>query len=171
MADKFIKLINGRPTEFEGVDTSAGAGDAGKIPALNSSGKLDSTLLPSGVGAETLSIPSFENLTAGNFVNIFLDGGVAKARKADAATAGKEANGFVLANVTAPANATVYAQGLNNALSGLTIGEDYYLSSTTPGAAQATSPTGAGVVSQHLGRSFNATTIGFTGHGLGVVQA
>lgn len=38
-------------TEESTIDTSAGAADAGKVPSLNASGKLDSSFLPSGGGS------------------------------------------------------------------------------------------------------------------------
>ena len=44
-------------TEASTIDTSAGAADAGKVPSLNSSGKLDSSFLPGGgsaVGTDTI---------------------------------------------------------------------------------------------------------------------
>ena len=44
---KFIKLVSGVMTEESTVATSAGAGDSGKVPALNGSGVLDSTIVNS----------------------------------------------------------------------------------------------------------------------------
>lgn len=44
---KFIKLVSGVFTEESTVGTSAGAGDAGKVPHLNASGVLDSTIVNS----------------------------------------------------------------------------------------------------------------------------
>ena len=46
MADKFLKIgTDGLPTENEALVTSAGAGDAGKIVALDSAGRLDTSLM------------------------------------------------------------------------------------------------------------------------------
>jgi len=171
MADKFLQVVAGRRTEKEATVVSVGAGDSGKVLALDSSGKLDLSVLPSGIGPSTISLPSSENLTAGNFVNIWNDAGTAKVRKADAATVGKEANGFVLANVTSPANAAVYTQGVNTGLTGLTPAANYWLSDSTPGAASSTAPTGTGKVVQYLGKATSATTIGFIGGDLGEVLA
>ena len=50
----------------------------------------------SGGGADTGTVTTSEALAAGDLVNIWNSSG-AKARKADATTAGKEAHGFVLA--------------------------------------------------------------------------
>ena len=54
-------------------------------------------------------------------------------RKADAAT-GKRVDGFVLEAVSSGANGVCYFTGINNQLSGLTIGATYWLSDSTPGA-------------------------------------
>jgi len=44
---KFIKNVAGVLTEESALTTSAGAGDSGKVPALNASGVLDSTIVNS----------------------------------------------------------------------------------------------------------------------------
>ena len=44
---KFIKNNSGVLTEEAALTTSAGAGDADKLPALNASGVLDSTIVNS----------------------------------------------------------------------------------------------------------------------------
>ena len=99
------------------VNSSAGAGDAAKLPLLDANGRLDNTMMPVGIGADTASIVTSENLTAGNLVNIYDNAGTATARKADATTTGKEAMGFVLAGTTSPAAATVYFEGRITGLS------------------------------------------------------
>jgi hypothetical protein len=90
--NKYIAMIAGLLTEVAASQTSAGAGDAGKIPALDAAGKLDTTFMPTGVGADTASITTSEALAAGDLVNIHNSTG-AKARKADASVSGKEAHG------------------------------------------------------------------------------
>ena len=160
-ANKYLALISGRLKEVFGLVVSSGAPDANKIVALDAAGKLDASVLPAGVSAEVTVCASFENLTAGDFVNLFLDSAVIKARKADATTNAKPAHGFVLANVTAPANATVYRiSTANTALTGLTIGSDYWLS-TTPGAATTTPPSATGNIVQELGRATLTTSMVF----------
>ena len=145
-----------------GLVVSTGAPDANKIVAVNASGILDISLMPTGVGAEVTVAASSENLTAGDFVNLFLSGGVIKVQRADATTNAKPAHGFVLANVTAPANATVYRTSQNNtALAGLTIGSDYFLA-TTPGSLTTTPPSASGNIVQPLGRATLATALVFT---------
>ena len=161
MANKYLKNNGGVLTEEEAVAASAGAGDAGKIPALDGGGRIDSTMMPVGIGADTASITTSEDLAAGDIVDIYDVTGTATARKADGASAGKYATGFVLASTTSGSNATVYFEGQNNQLTGLTAGSRMYLSATTPGAITATAPTGTGQVVQYVGRAISATAIAF----------
>ena len=120
MASKYIYFDDTQKTlvEKEATTQSSGSGDAGKIVALHTDGKLHSSLMPTGIGADAITVPAYENLSAGDFVNIFLDSGTAKARKADATSISKRAVGFVLEAVSAGQNATVYKEGSNTALSG-----------------------------------------------------
>jgi len=138
--------------------TSAGAGDAGKVVQLDGAGKIDSTMMPTGIGADTASITTSEALAAGDFVNLHNSTG-AKVRKADATTAGKEAHGFVIAGAAAAAQATVYFEGTNTAVTGQTPGNVFL--STTAGLATGTAPQAAGNVVQRLGLAISATAINF----------
>jgi hypothetical protein len=160
MANKYIKLSSGNLAEEEALVISAGAGDTGKIPALDATGRLDNSVMPAGIGAETKEIVASEDLSAGNFVNVYNDTGTTKCRKADAAT-NKRADGFVLAAVTATENATVYFEGTNNQLSALTGGTPMFLSGTTPGAATATPPSTSTYIVQEIGKAISATEITF----------
>ena len=102
-----------------------------------------------------------ENLSAGNFINKWNDSGTAKARKADATTEGKQADGFVLVAVTIGNPVVVYSIGqINNQLSGLTVGTVYYLS-TTPGGVTITAPSTPGNIVQKLGTTSSATEMVF----------
>lgn len=159
-AKKYIGLVNGELSEVAGTVTSAGAGDDGKIVALDSSGKLDLSVMPTGVGPDTATIAASENLAAGDLVNIHNSTGV-KARKADASGGlAKRAHGFVLSAVTSGQNALVYFEGTISGLSGLTEGDNMFLSAT-PGAATATAPSTAGHISQSIGVAISATAISF----------
>lgn len=160
MADKYIKNNAGQLAEVEGTVTSAGAGDAGKIVALDSSGKLDNSIMPSGIGADTEVMATSENLSAGDLVNIWNDSGTRKARKADASN-GRRAHGFVLAGTTSPSNATVYLSGDITGLTSLTPGTAYYLSGATAGAVTDTAPSTAGYISQEIGTAVSTTAIAF----------
>lgn len=183
-APRFLANIAGRIKMVLTIATSAGAGDAEKVPSTNASGvldpsllnaattgankvvltdgtgKIDSTILPVGVGADTASIVASETLAAGDFVNVWDDAGTPKVRKADATAEGKECTGFVLAGFASAASATVYFEGQNTQLSGLTAGARMYLS-TTPGAATATAPSATGNVVQALGEAISTTVLAF----------
>lgn len=151
----------GVPTEVAAIQTSAGAGDAGKIPAVDSTGKLDSTFMPVGITAPTASVVSSENLAAGDLVNIYNNAGTANVRKADGSTTGKEAHGFVLAAVTSPAAALVYFPGdENTAVTSLTPGPQF-LSAATPGKCTTTVPSTAGQTVQRVGTATSATNLVF----------
>ena len=160
---KFIKMSAGRLVEetVESVSASTGATDADKLVRLTSSGKLDESVLPTGLGADVLTIVASENLAAGDFVNIWNDASTAKARKADASSAGKEVDGFVLDAVNSGQSASVYFEGRNTALSGLTVGARYYLSATAAGTITTAPPTGTGQVVQFMGRASGATSLAF----------
>lgn len=159
--DKFLYNNAGAITEKVSNQASAGAGDAGKIVALDSTGRIDSTMMPVGIGADTVSLVASEALSAGNFVNIYNNAGTPNCRKADASTTGKTAHGFVLAAVSNGASGTVYLAGQNTQLSALTAG-DVYLSDTTPGGVVATAPSGSGKTVQKVGVAISATAVDFT---------
>ncbi|MEV5391930.1 hypothetical protein [Nocardia farcinica] len=158
MADKYIRQVAGTLTEIEATVTSAGAANAGDIPALDPTGRLDPSVMPVGIGADTALIQASEALAAGDYVNIHNAGG-ARVRKADAAAAGKQAHGFVLASVASGANATVYFEGPNTQVTGQTPGEIFL--STTPGVGTSTPPSGSGNVVQRLGVATSPTSVNF----------
>lgn len=184
---KYIKNVAGQMTEEAALTTSAGAGDAQKVPALNASGildlsivngknssagagdaaklvaldaagRIDSSMMPVGIGADTQTITASEALAAGDLVNVWNSSG-AKVRKADATIAGKEAHGFVLSAVASSASATVYFEGTNTAMTGLTPGAQFL--ATTAGTATVTAPAGTGNVVQRVGFATSATTMNF----------
>lgn len=157
--NKFLTFLSNKIQFVTAIATSAGIGDANKIIATGSDGKLDSTLMPTGIGADTQSVVSSENLTAGDWVNVYDNGGTPNVRKADA-NPERACTGFVLAGVTSPAAATVYRSGTNTQRSGLTTGTYYYLS-TTAGSEVATAPTTATDIIQGLGYASSATAIAF----------
>lgn len=160
--NRFLGLVNGVRTWFTAITTSTGVSDAGKILATDANGKIDQSFMPAGIGAATEVMIASEALNTGDFINVWLDAGTRKARKADASN-GRVAHGFVLSNVALNANATVTLQGTNTSLTGLTIGARYFLSATTPGGASLTSPpaTASGQIIQELGIAVSATAINF----------
>lgn len=141
------------------VTTSAGAGDAGKVAALDGAGRLSSTMMPAGFGDDAVIVVTSEALAAGDVVNIWNDAGTPKARKADATTAGKEAHGFVLESVLSGGDATVYFEGQDTSVSGLTAGPLFL--STTAGGVSNTAPSGSGNVVQRVGFATSATAFNF----------
>lgn len=159
MPNKYLQLgTSGFPEEVAFIDTSAGAADAGKGLALDATGKLSSTVLPAGLGADSKTITAGEALSAGNLVYLDATG---KALKADANAIAKAAVGFVLASVANAASGTVYFEGTITGLAGLTPGAPYFLSASATGGVTATAPTGAGQIVQRIGFAVSATEINF----------
>lgn len=151
--------------EYTGLVQSAGAASAGDVIVGDANGRIDPSWLPTGVGPENEVITASEALTADDFVNIFNNSGTANCRKADASASGglaKRAHGYVLGAVASGGAATVYADGKNNQVVGLTAGE-VFLSDTTPGKPTNTPPAGTGKIVQSLGVavSANELNIGF----------
>lgn len=158
--NKYLAQSGGQLTEVVSNQASAGAGDAGKIVALDSTGRIDNTMMPVGIGADTQVVVTSEALAAGDVVNIWNNAGTPNARKADASVSGKEAMGFVLAAVTSGGNATVYFEGTDTQVTGQTAGV-VYLSPTTPGKTTSTPPSASGQVVQRVGYAVSATAVNF----------
>ena len=140
---------------------TGGAGDAEKIPALDANGQIPQAMMPTGVGPELVVVPAGEDLAAGDFISFYDNVGTTNAQKADATDTTKKAHGFVTAAVIAPADASVYVDGQNSNLSGLTKGDTYFLSAATPGAVVATAPASSGNLVQRIGVAISATSIVF----------
>lgn len=140
--------------------TSAGAGDAGKIPALNAGGVLDNTLFPAGIGEASQIFPTSEAITAPAVVNIFLVSTTWTARNANATDATKPAMGFVTASTTSPDDTTVYFPGqIVTGVSGLTPGPVFL--SATSGSVTSTAPSAADNLVQQVGYALSATSFVF----------
>lgn len=148
------------PAVLNARNTSTGAPDAARIVQLDSNGRIDNSMMPVGIGADTAAIVASEALAAGDLVNIFNNGGVANVRKADAASLGREAHGFVLAAFASAATATVHFEGTNNQLSGMTPGVQF-LSATVPGRTVAVAPTTANHLVQRVGLATSALSMNF----------
>jgi hypothetical protein len=162
MTDKYIGISPaGALQEVTGTVTSAGGANAGQLVALDANGKLDSTVMPSGIGADTQSIFASEALSAGDMVNVWNNAGTQNARKADASAAGKQAHGFVLSAVSSGANATVYFEGAVIGLSGMTPGATQFLSATAGGRTE-TAPATTNYYLQTVGMARTATIMDFS---------
>jgi len=157
--NKYLKIgTTGFTTEEASINSSSGAGDANKLISADATGKLDSTLLPAGLGADSATLTAGEALSAGNLVYISAAGTVLKA---DANAVAKAAVGFVLASVANAATGTVYFEGSITGLTGLTPGATYFLSGAATGAITTTIPTAAGSIVQQVGVATSATTLTF----------
>lgn len=160
MVDKVLQRIAGKTQQYTPATTSSGAASAGKLVALGSDGKLDSSMYNSGSGTTTQSIVASEALSAGAFVNKWSNSGVINVRLADNSNS-RPAHGFVLAAVASGANATVQPMdGLNTAMTGLTPGVEYFLG-TAGGVVTALDATTAttGTLDQKLGVAYSATEL------------
>lgn len=161
-AQRFLTRAEGKTKQAQGKVTSAGAADAGALVALDDSGRLNESLLPLGVGVQVDILPASEALDAGDFVNIFDDAGVAKARKADNSN-GRPADGFVSTAVTLSGDAAIHPlDGVNAAMSALLPGKEYWLGTAgdvadTP--LDETDPANANKISQQLGKALSATEL------------
>lgn len=155
---RYLNLVAGILKQIVAVETGPASAPTEQIVSTDSSGLISPTLLPGGLGGVT--IIASEALAAGDFVNVFNAAGTANARKADGSVAGKNANGYVLASVLITANATVYTQGVNTAVTGATPGE-IYLSDATPGGFTSTPPSTAAHIVQRIGTAVSATAIAF----------
>lgn len=157
-ANKYVALVSGKLKEIFGTQ-SGGSGNENKIVALDASGRLDITMMPVGVGASTKTVLASEAIAAGDWVNVYNNGGTLNVRKADASAPAKYANGFVLASIANGASGTVYFEGINTAVTGQTPGEHFL--STTPGTSSTTAPSAAGQIAQSVGHALSATEIEF----------
>jgi len=159
MADKFLTIGSGGDIEeVEATVTSAGAGDAGEVVALDAAGKLDTSVMPSGIGVDEVTIPFTETAAAGNLINIFDDSGTAKARLADASN-GRVAHGYAPSAVTQPASGAVRFEGEITGLTSKSIGVKQFLG--TSGTLTETAPTTSTHTLQVVGYARDATTVDF----------
>lgn len=159
MAKKYLKYgASGDPTTQEATVVSTGAPNAGDILALGTDGKIDVTVLPTGVGPEVAILEATEALQAGDYVNIWNDAGVPKVRLADNSN-GRRAHGYVKSAVSVGANATVYFEGDNDALSSLTAGLDVFLGTAGNVVQTAPAESAVGTIVQRLGVARAATIV------------
>lgn len=157
-ADKYLDIVAGVPTQKQATVASTGVTEAGKIVALGTDGKLDTTLMPTGIGAETKALPASEALSANDLVNIYDATGTAKCRKADASN-GRRCHGFVKAAVDQNSTATIYLEGDATGLVGKTTGAKQFLSASVAGAMTETPPSGSTNLVQEVGIALDTTEV------------
>lgn len=163
-AKSFLRLANGILSAVSGIVQSAGAANDGDIPALDATGKLDASVMPSGFGQDARNFPISEALAAGALVNLYNVAGTDTARNADGSVQGKECVGFVLSAAASGTSALVYFSRILSGLCGLTVGARYYLSGTAAGAvslAPITPTPGSGKTHQFIGKAISATELAF----------
>lgn len=141
-----IDATTGDLAEVAATQSSAGPSSAGLIVALDASGQINATMLPT-TGSTTLT--ASEAIAAGSMINLWNNAGVINVRNADSAT-NKKAHGFVNGAIASSASGQVeVGNGDNTGVTGLTIGDEYFLSSA--GTVTATVPTASGSTLQKVG--------------------
>lgn len=169
MADKYVYNNNGILTEREATASSAGAGDAGEIVALNGSGKIDSTMLD--VADEDYTMTAGEAISAGDLVSVIDDAGSAKVVKADATTGtARRAMGYAKEAISSGSDGTCrLGNGVITGLSGLTIGTRYYLSKTAGDIEDDVSGYAGGDIIQPVGYAKSATELIYIDNTAGII--
>lgn len=134
----------GKTTEVAGLQATAGAGSAGEIVALDAAGLIPVAMMPSGIGAEQVTVTWAENVSANDLINVYLDTATWKGRKADGGTNKYPAHAFAVASGTAAGTGLVQYEGLIAGATSVLTGK-LYLSTTAPGGWQQTIPAGPGL--------------------------
>lgn len=158
----FLARVAGKTKQIFAIATSSGAADAGKIPALDGTGRLDGSMMPVGIGANTTQATASEAIGAGKHINFWDNGGTFSMRLADNSN-GRQADGYVTEAVANGAVGTAYPlDGTNAQLTGLTPGTRYWLGTAGGVTGTPLDETDAGnvnKVSQYLGVAKSATEL------------
>lgn len=105
-------------------------------------------------------VTSLGTFPKGTYISLFLNAGVLTAFKARANVIGNQADGFCNSDfVTGQIGEMIMSRGLNPWLTGLTIGQRYWLSLTVSGSIQTTPPVAAGNVEQYIGIAVSSTEL------------
>lgn len=99
-----------------------------------------------------------EALSAGNLVNVWNDSGTIKIRKADS-NGPYAVDGYILQAIASGDKGYFYVDGINDAVSGLTLGNQFL--SATAGATTTTAPTTAGNIVQSVGIALTSSSLLF----------
>lgn len=122
------------------------------VVATQADGFIDPSLIKD---SEVLVREASEAITAGDEINIFNDGGTAKARKASSSGFGTRSMGYAENSAALGEDVTIICEGVKTGLAGLTIGAPVFLS-LTAGAVTQTPPTGISEIWQKLGEAISA---------------
>jgi hypothetical protein len=166
----YLNIVSGKIKQLAALMTGGTPAQGGQIIASNDQGFLDVTFLPPGVGPETITavVDASNTLMPGNFV--YIDTRNTTQATAFLATAlgtagvaAKPAMGFVLTQFNPGSLATIYTiSQRNTAITGLTPGLDYFLSTSVPGGITTTVPTARYHVWQYIGRADTDRSIIFS---------
>ena len=105
------------------------------------------------------SMKAYEQLWAGDVINVFSDAGETKARRAHCNGTNHSVDGFVLSSASPGTNALIYFEGVLQ-VSGLTTGLRYYLGASG-GQISSTSPSGAPYIHQYVGKAISSNKLNF----------
>jgi hypothetical protein len=152
--------------EILATQSSAGAANANQIVALAATGYLDPSLFPAGLGEAQLALPATETIAAGAQMNLWggAGGTTPSWRNANATDATKPAMAFCNTGGASGATVTGYFTGnLVTGLTGLTIGAQYFLSTTSGGVvlAAVAGAYAAGALVQPVGVAVSTTSMLF----------
>ena len=157
--EKFIQMTTGGNfTEKRGVQ-AGGSSNANKIAALDSAGKIANTMLPDGIGQDTIVVQASEALSAGQFVNIWKSGSDTRVRRASATSAITRADGFIKEDVASGSDATIFISGINTDVGGSINEGDKVFLGTNPGEGRSIPPTSANNIAQYLGVCTDDNTV------------
>lgn len=139
--------------------SNAGASSpaAGDWPKLTGS---PSTILASNMGR--LIVTAAQTLSYGQMINLFTNGDALGARLASASDPSTHCDGFcnVASGIMVGTSGEIILSSGTVNISGLTPGQQYYLSQT-PGAIQGSPVVTAGTINQYLGKAIDKTTLYF----------
>ena len=156
---KYLKVGSGSAPfqEVQANTTSSGAADAGKMVALNAAGKIDITMLPSGVGGDIRNVTAAETISAGDLVYVNSSGEVVRAD----ADNSRPAHGIALTAIANASNGDVaFGSYVAAGFSSLSPGASYYLS-TTPGSISTSIPNTSGALVQRVGVALSSSEFYF----------
>jgi hypothetical protein len=163
VGDKIIEtweLRDGSWVKKRFTDDSINDLNAGKLWGTVSGGIIaEASMNPSSLS--TTKVLASVALTAGDIVGFWSAAGEARVRPACAAAVNRqEAHGYVLRSTAAGSMATVYHNGYNSLMTGLTPGTQWL--STTPGKAIGLPPTTVGTIMQRIGSAPSPTVLNFS---------
>ena len=155
-----LQIVTGVKSVYRALLSSAGAGSANQLPALDGTGRLDISFMPSGLGASVSpTVTASAAISAGMLTNIYNNAGVLSVRPADNTNAASFANSFATAAIAAAATGTVTLTGICAGMTGMTAGVTQYLG--TAGGVTTTPPTTVNYLVQEVGFALSTTTMEF----------